>query len=109
MGESPRYFTLEQANTVVSVIRPQVKEILNLRQAILNRQPEIWPVVEHAAGNGGSKEASQVTFEFQRLDTLVREVMATGAILKDINTGLVDFPAFREGKDIYLCWKYGED
>jgi len=108
MGEIPHYFSLEQANTVVALIRPQVKEILDIRQAILDRQPEIWPVVERAAGNGGSKKASQVTFEFQRLDTLVREIMATGAILKDINNGLVDFLALRDGKEIYLCWRYGE-
>jgi hypothetical protein len=108
MGETPRYFTLERANTVVALIRPQVKEILAIRKIILDRQPEIWPVVERAAGNGGNKKASQVTFEFQRMDALVREIMATGAILKDINTGLVDFPALREGREIYLCWKYGE-
>jgi len=108
MGEPLRYFTLERANAVVALIQPQVKEILEIRQSILDRQPEIWPVVERAAGNGGSKKASQVTFEFQRLDTLVREIMATGAMLKDINTGLVDFPALREGREIYLCWRYGE-
>jgi hypothetical protein len=34
--------------------------------------------------------------------------MATGAILRDINTGLVDFPALREGRKICLCWRYGE-
>ena len=108
MGETPRYFTLEEANTVVTLIRSQVKEILDIRQGILDKQPEIWPVVERAAGNGGSKQASQVTLDFQRMDTLVREVMATGAILKDINTGLVDFPALRDGREVYLCWKYGE-
>ena len=108
MDEPLRYFTLENANAVIALIRPQVKEILEIRKTIINKQPEIWPVVERASGNGGSKKASQVTFEFQRLDTLVREVMATGAILKDINTGLVDFPALREGREIYLCWRYGE-
>jgi hypothetical protein len=60
MGESLRYFTLEQANTVVALIRSQVKEILEIRQAILDVQPEIWQVVERAAGDGGSKKASEV-------------------------------------------------
>jgi hypothetical protein len=30
-------------------------------------------------------------------------------VIKDINSGLVDFLAQREGRDIYLCWQYGED
>jgi hypothetical protein len=109
MSEKPRYFTFEQANAMVRMIRPLMAEILRLRQAILDRQPEVWPVVEKAAGNGGSREASLAAREFQRLDSLVREIQATGAVIKDINHGLVDFPALREEREVYLCWKYGEE
>jgi hypothetical protein len=109
MSEKPRYFTFEQANAMVRMIRPMMAEILRLRQAILDRQPEVWPVVEKAAGNGGSREASLAAREFQRLDSLVREIQATGAVIKDINHGLVDFPALKEEREVYLCWKYGEE
>lgn len=109
MSEQGRYFTFEQAGALVRMIRPLIGEILRLRQAILERQPEIWPVIEKAAGNGGSREASQAAREFQRLDSLVREIQATGAVIKDINAGLVDFLALREGREVYLCWKYGEE
>jgi hypothetical protein len=105
----PRLFNLEQANAALQVIRPLVKQILDIRQAILARQPEIWPVLEKAAGNGGNKVASQVEQEFERLDTLVRRVQATGAELKDVNTGLVDFLSRREGREVYLCWQYNEE
>lgn len=108
MAESPRYFTLPQANAIVIAIRPLVREILSIRDAIIERQAEVWPVIEKAVGNGGNQAASQMVREFDRLDHLVREIQATGAILKDLNLGLVDFPALREGREIYLCWKYGE-
>jgi hypothetical protein len=109
VSEPPRYFTLEQANAIVKAIRPLIGEILQIRQAIVDRQPQVWPVVAKSAGNGGSKEASQMVQEFQRLDHLVREIQATGAVLKDINTGLVDFTTLRNGREVYLCWKYGEE
>jgi hypothetical protein len=109
MSSSPRYFTLEQANAVVNAIRPILAEIQEIRQAILARQPRIWPVVAKAAGNGGNKDASLAVVEFQRLDSLVRTIQGTGAILKDIDSGLVDFPALRQGREIYLCWRFGED
>lgn len=109
MSSSPRYFTLEQANAVIKAIRPILMEIQEIRQVILARQPQIWPVVAKAAGNGGSKDASLAAVEFQRLDHLVREIYATGAILKDINSGLVDFLALHQGREVYLCWKSGED
>jgi hypothetical protein len=103
-----RYFTLQEANQAMTVIRPLMDEIQNIRQEILARQPEVWPVVERAAGNGGSPAASQMVREFERLDALVHQVQDTGALFKDINLGLLDFLALKEGREVYLCWKYGE-
>lgn len=104
-----KYFTVEQANDALVLLRPIVAEILEIRQAILERQPEIWPSLQKAAGNGGGKVASQVALEFARLDELVRQIQASGVLLKDINMGLLDFPSLREGREVYLCWRYGED
>jgi hypothetical protein len=47
--------------------------------------------------------------DFDQLDKLLHFILDTGAQVKDINTGLLDFPALREGHEVYLCWKYGED
>ena len=109
MSESQRYFTLEEALAALEVIRPLVAEIMEIRQSILEQEPEVWPVVAKAAGNGGNRVASQLAQEFERLDQTIRAILATGAVLKDINLGLVDFPALQEGREIYLCWKYGEE
>jgi hypothetical protein len=108
MSDQPRYFTLEQAQAALDIIRPLVGEVLEIRQSILKREPEVWPVLAKAAGNGGSKVASEIAQEFGRLDQVVRAILSTGALLKDINLGLVDFPAWQEEREIYLCWKYGE-
>lgn len=104
----PRYFTLTEANEMLAAIRPLMEEIQAIRQEILARQPEVWPVVERAAGNGGSQAASKLVEEFGRLDALVHQIQETGALFKDINLGLLDFPAWRDGHEVYLCWKYGE-
>jgi hypothetical protein len=104
-----RYFTLDEANAAVDVIRPLMKEVLDIRQLILKRQPEVWPALEKAAGNGGSRLASELAYDFNRLDALIHEIQSTGAEIKDINTGLLDFLALREGREVYLCWRYGEE
>ena len=103
-----QYFTLQEANSALTIIRPLMDEIQAIRQEILARQPDVWPVVERSAGNGGSQAASQMVREFERLDALVHQVQATGALFKDINLGLLDFPALRDEHEVYLCWKYGE-
>jgi hypothetical protein len=108
MDEPKRYFTLEQANAAVAAIRPILREMLEIRQRIIDLQPEVWPVIEKAVGNGGSLAASQATREFERINSLAHEIQAIGGVIKDLNSGLVDFPAMREGREVYLCWKYGE-
>lgn len=104
----PRYFTVEQANETLKLIRPLMDEIQQIRTEILSVQPEVWPVLEKAAGNGGSRTASLMAKSFEQLDKLVHQILDTGAILKDINTGLLDFPSIRDGREVYLCWRHGE-
>jgi hypothetical protein len=104
----PHYFSLAEANAALDVIRPMMEEIQSLRTTILAHQPEIWPAIERSAGNGGNPALSKLVKDFQRLDDLLHRVLATGAQVKDINTGLLDFPAWRKDHEVYLCWKYGE-
>lgn len=104
----PRYFTLEEANTTLEIIKPLLDEILALRQEILNRREEVWPVIQRAVGNGGSQKASKLALEFNRIDALVHQIQDTGVQIKDINIGLLDFPHLRKGREVYLCWKHGE-
>jgi hypothetical protein len=104
-----RYFTLAEANEVVNQIRPLIHETLQIRARVLDRQPEAWPALEKAAGNGGSQAASEIAVDFARLDSLIRQIQAAGAEIKDINSGLVDFLSLRDGQEVYLCWQYGEE
>ena len=104
----PRYFTLQDANETLETIHPLMNELQAIRQKILANQPEAWPAIEKSAGNGGNRALSNMVQDFEKLDALVHRIQETGAILKDINMGLLDFPALREGREVYLCWQYGE-
>ena len=104
-----RYFTLDEANALLIEIRPVVEEIIRIHDAVIQRRPEAWPAISHAAGNGGSREASLLVAEFEQLRKLVHQVQDQGVIIKDMGTGLLDFPSLREGREVYLCWKFGED
>lgn len=105
----PRYFTLSEANEALNVIRPLLEEVLAIRRKILADQPQVWDAVEKSAGNGGNKMLSGMVQDFGRFDALIHQILATGVHIKDINIGLLDFPALRKGRDVYLCWMYGEE
>jgi hypothetical protein len=105
----PQYFTIEEANEIVRQIRPMIKKILEIRLEIMDRRPDVWPAMVKMAGNGGNRAASEVEKDFSRLRDLLHQVLATGAQLKDVNSGLVDFLSLRNGQEVLLCWRYGED
>ena len=67
-------------------------------------------------GNGGGippaslAEATAAVAELAReLARLVDEIGSCGAQVKDLDSGLVDFPARRRGETVLLCWKLGEE
>ena len=104
----PRYFSLDEANSALQLIRPLMDEVQRIRTTILAHRPQIWPAMARSVGNGGNPVLSRLVREFDRLDEAVRKILATGAQIKDVNTGLLDFPALRGGREVYLCWKVGE-
>jgi len=105
----PQYFTLQQANEALKTICPLMDEVQAIRQKTLSNQPEAWPAIEKSAGNGGNKALSAMVQDFERFDALIHQILNTGVQIKDINIGLLDFPAIRNGREVYLCWKHGED
>jgi hypothetical protein len=104
----PKYFTPQQANEALISIRLWMDEIQSIRGEILQHQPEIWNVMEKSAGNGGNPTLSRMVKSFDRLDALIHQIQDMGVLIKDINTGLLDFPALRNDREVYLCWKHGE-
>jgi hypothetical protein len=104
-----RYFSIEQANAAIVVIRPLLAEIHEIRSRILANRPELWQAMEHAAGNGGSAELTRMASEFELLDSLVHGILDTGVEIKDLSSGLLDFRALRNDREVYLCWKMDED
>ena len=104
----PQYFTVQEANETLKIIRPLMDEVMQIRQRILANQPEIWSAVEKSAGNGGNPTLSKMVLEFEKFDALLHQILDTGAQIKDINIGLLDFSALKDGREVYLCWQHGE-
>ncbi len=103
-----RLFSVEEANALLPILRPLLAQTLEARQRVIAAEPDLWPVLEKAMGNGGSKKAGAVLADFETIQQNVKAIQALGIEVKDINTGLIDFPAVRDGREVYLCWRYDE-
>ena len=102
------YYTPKEANQALVVVRPLIEEMTRLGEKIRERQPELWSVAQKSAGNGGNPELSRTLKEFDRLDALLHQLQDMGIQVKDLIAGLIDFVALHDGREVYLCWKYGE-
>ena len=110
-----REFTLEEANAVVTELRPVVELLVEHGRKLADAQREQRELVTRIAGNGGDmqpsdlRELSQtIQQEADAIAVCAQEIDAAGAQIKSLEEGLLDFPSRREGEEVLLCWKLGE-
>src|SRR3989304_494880 len=103
-----RLFTLTEPTQTLEKLRPIVADLIQARARLLEIQPELAPVLEKMLGNGGSRLTAELLDTFERLRADVRAVEAMGVLVKDLETGLLDFPSQRDDQVIFLCWRYDE-
>ncbi len=102
-------FTLEEANALLPQIKQLLEEMIEMRQQIVAGGANIESVLRHAGGNGGNKVSGEYVLLLQRFNVALSMLQDLGCELKDLDQGLVDFPSYRDGQLIYLCWKRGEE
>jgi hypothetical protein len=111
-----RYFTPDEANAELERVRPAAEALVEHRRAMADAASRQARLVQRIAGNGGDfdpQEPRTLEEEFQREDQAavrcVQELQALGVLVKDLDRGLVDFPALRGDEEVLLCWQVGED
>jgi len=116
MDEGPRFFTVEEANALVSTLQiefgriAQVRSLLGpLIQALGGPDDAVAVLQEDAPLPAGLEEQAE---ELRRLageiTGAVERVNGLGCLVKDVEMGLVDFYALVDGEPAFLCWQFGE-
>ena len=114
---SVRLFTLQEANALLPRVRgivARLQEIFGLFRHYAGEQDyptalersNGHPLPETPAAMPSRQEVRALRTE---ADALVDEIVGLGIALKDVDQGLVDFPAVHDGRIVYLCWKQGEE
>jgi hypothetical protein len=103
-----RYFTVEEANDLLPALEPLMGELLERRARVVAQRKKLDELLDDLHQNVGGRVPSQMAQDFRRIEQLVQRIQSHGCILKDMNSGLLDFLAQREGREVYLCWRYGD-
>jgi hypothetical protein len=101
-----RLFTREEANAELPELRRRLPLLREARQALIASSQRIDEAV---AVDGGGVAGSDWFRHQQTLKAEVTYLADRGILLRDSDTGLVDFPAERDGELVFLCWRLGED
>jgi Uncharacterized conserved protein len=111
-----RHFTPEEANAALDEVRPLVEKMVGHRRAHVDALARQEELEERIKGNGGgippstlADAAEEVEREARALAQTIDEIDEHGAQVKDLDEGLIDFPALRGGETVLLCWRLDED
>lgn len=103
-----RHFTVQEANALLPRLEPLVGDLLERRARVVSMRKQLGHTLKDIQSDVGGPIQSQMVQDFIIIERLVHRIQSYGCILKDMNSGLLDFLSERNGREVYLCWRYGE-
>jgi hypothetical protein len=113
----PKLFSLTEAERARRELEPVLIEAMENRRKVAGLDEQLSAVANRILMMGGItidyESVARVRSEHIRLISQVKDalerIQATGCVVKDLDTGLLDFPAILKNEEVYLCWRLGED
>jgi hypothetical protein len=102
-----RHYTLEEANATIPWVVDKLAALRAARDRLTDQQARA-ALTAGSATNGGGHPGKQVGEAFVELQNGIAAFDQRGIVLRDLDSGLLDFPSIRDDAEVYLCWIDGE-
>ena len=103
-----KFFTVEEANTLLPAIAPKLVGIRELYARIAVMRDSAREAAAASQFGGGMEGGSGYVNTLYKIGKLTSEIHELGVELKDYERGLIDFPSMRNDRVVLLCWQLGE-
>ena len=111
-----RYFNLVEAESHLPAVESLLRSLMQLREDYRRSEAELARINLRITAAGGMIPPREEIGRLRRrkdaaaqgLKSSIEKIEEIGCLLKDVDTGLIDFPTLYRGQEVYLCWKLGE-
>ena len=115
--DEPKYFSLTEAEQLRAQLEPVLIEAMESRRKLGEVEEQLNALAERIQRSGGLlvsyEKTARMRLDRNRSEETVRsaleQIQSTGCVVKDLDVGLLDFPARINNLEVYLCWRLGED
>jgi hypothetical protein len=103
-------FTVDKANTILPKVKKKFDEILYCKNNVMDIQEELQNLSDsNCSFEKFIKKKQELNHIVTSLYKMIQELEDMGVMVKSVDEGLLDFPSIRYDKEIWLCWKFGEN
>ncbi|HVF53432.1 MAG TPA: DUF2203 domain-containing protein [Actinomycetota bacterium] len=103
--DEDKIYSVEEANALLPYLAPALVE---LRERFEEAASVRLSVARAATGNGWSEKRERWATTLARVDELIEKLTEWSIQLREVSTGLIDFPGVVDGQEVWLCWRLGE-
>lgn len=112
----PRYFTLQEAEGVLPLVKEYLESAIDAKARIGTIDGELQALSSRISLLGGieinpdriARQKLERAVLIRAIEDAVDHIQSSGCLVKDLDRGLLDFPALLNGVEVFLCWKLGE-
>lgn len=113
----PKLFSLSEAERARRQVEPLLIDAMEGRRKMADLEESMSAISNRIQIMGGvtidyevaSRLRAGLNQVIEKVKETLDQIQATGCIVKDLDSGLVDFPAIMHNEEVYLCWRLGED
>jgi hypothetical protein len=103
-----KHYTIEEARALLPLVRQWLAELETFQDRLQSLDERVAALLKHGDDAGG-EPVNQLIKTLARCQQVLQQFRRREIQVKDLRRGLLDFPALREGREVFLCWEKDED